>query len=127
MIGEQDLRMDRLHQVPGGDSCLYGGGRSLPEGVVEGGAAIRQVGIDLERKITKIILKQELYLLGYAEYLIFNSYVVVPVRKWARRRRWQTWTSLGRSSGRWNATEWQVLKRVRIRNSTKIRFWGLFS
>ncbi len=53
VIGEQDLRMDRLHQVPGGDSCLYGGGRSLPEGVVEGGAAIRQVGIDLERKNTQ--------------------------------------------------------------------------
>ncbi len=71
MIGEQDLRMDSLHQVSGGDSCLYGGGGSLPEGVVEGGTAIRQVGIDLEREITKIILKQELYLLGYAEYLIF--------------------------------------------------------
>ena len=68
MIGEQDLRMDRLHQVSGGDSCLHGGGGSLPEGVVEGGAAIRQVGIDLEREITKIILKQELHLMNAGVY-----------------------------------------------------------
>ncbi len=75
MIDEQDLRMDRLHQVPGGNSCLHGGGGSLAEGVVEGGAAIRQVGIDLERKNTKILLKQELYLMNAGVYFILDFFI----------------------------------------------------